>query len=59
MPQTLGQRPVSYQPGATPQVHVHKQPISANGAFHPFGIVREWAMKGASQWAGPGLQPSW
>ncbi|MCX6914802.1 MAG: hypothetical protein NT167_17425, partial [Verrucomicrobia bacterium] len=45
--QTLGQRPASYQPGATPQVHDHKQPLSANGAFHPFGIVRDGVMNGA------------
>ena len=57
--QTLGQRPIAYRPGATPQVHTSKQPISANGAFHPFGIVRDGVMNGAWRSAGSGFQPSW
>jgi len=30
-----------------PQVHTSKQPISANGAFHPFGIVLDRLINGA------------
>ena len=47
--QNVGQRPNSYQTGATPRENVHKQTTSANGAVHPCGIVCDGMMDAA--WA--------
>src|SRR5207249_11676730 len=37
--------------------HRHTQPISANGAIHPSGIVRHGVMNGAWRRDRPGFQP--
>ena len=37
--------------------HRHKQTMSANGAAHPFGIVRDGMMDGAWRWDGTDFQP--
>ena len=50
----MGQRPVSYQHGATPHVPVTNVFRSANGAAQPDGGRKRWRMTAVD---GPGLQP--